>query len=43
MIARIGSWARIQTGVHAHDVNAGLLLAGHDRPLDWSGAAPTRQ
>jgi hypothetical protein len=33
----------VETGIYAHDVNAGLRVASHDRPLDWSGASPTRQ
>jgi hypothetical protein len=35
--------ARIQTFLHAHDANARRRIAGENRPLDRSGAAPARQ
>ena len=35
--------ARVELGDDAHDADAGVLVAGHDRPLDRRGAAPARQ
>ena len=33
----------VEAGLDRHDVDAGLRVAGEDRPLDRRGAAPARQ
>ena len=38
-----GDRAGVEAGLHAHDHDPGLRVAGHDRPLDRGGAAPARQ
>ena len=41
--ARQAHRAAVQAGGEAHDRDAGLRVAGHDRPLDRSSAPPARQ
>ena len=35
--------ARVEPGVHLHDIDAALPVAGHDGALDRRGAPPARQ